>query len=178
MWWDNVDTSELHKNTKKVKENNTKRWRRFGFWRALKERVALRWAEWEGRERAFCPSFPSLLLPCLYVDKVERRRPVSAAKCEKHVCFLSLLVCYSRRLFRKQGKIVAKLLPTEVTVCYKPYCVYIFAKNKLSKQGCVTVVRSSATPPAKVFKAKQQKAKASKTIKKWTTLFLHRPSAV
>ena len=94
MWWDNVDTSELHKNTKKVKENNTKRWRRFDFWRALKERVALRWAEWEGRERAFCPSFPSLLLPCLYVDKVERRRPVSAAKSEKHVCFLSHLVCY------------------------------------------------------------------------------------
>ena len=55
----------------------------------------MRWAEWEGRERAFCPSFPSLLLPCLYVDKVERRRPVSAAKSEKHVCFLSLLVCYS-----------------------------------------------------------------------------------
>ena len=95
MWWDNVDTSELHKNTKKVKENNAKRWRRFDFWRALKERVALRWAEWEGRERAFCPSFPSLLLPCLYVDKVERRRPVSAAMSEKHVCFLSLLVCYS-----------------------------------------------------------------------------------
>jgi len=81
-----------------VKENNTKRWRRFDFWRALKERVALRWAEWKGRERAFCPSFPSLLLPCLYVDKVERRRPVSAAKSEKHVCFLSLLVCYSPRI--------------------------------------------------------------------------------
>ena len=29
----------------------------------------------------------------------------------------------------EQGKIVAKLLPTEVTVCYKPYCVYIFAKK-------------------------------------------------
>ena len=58
--------------------------------------------------------------------------------------------------FLKKGKIVAKLLPTKltvcykpygvyVTVCYKPYCVYIFApQKKLSKQGCVTVVRSSA----------------------------------
>ena len=26
---------------------------------------------------------------------------------------------------KKQGKIVAKLLLTEVTVCYKPYCVYV-----------------------------------------------------
>ena len=31
-------------------------------------------------------------------------------------------------------------------------------KPRLSKQGCVTVVRSSATPP-KVFKAKQNKTK-------------------
>ena len=27
----------------------------------------------------------------------------------------------------------------KISVCYKPYCVYIFAQKKLSKQGCVTV---------------------------------------
>ena len=54
--------------------------------------------------------------------------------------------------WKKQGKMVAQLTAdcvcykpycvyifAKISVCYKPYCVYIFAKKKLSKQGCVTV---------------------------------------
>ena len=41
-----------------------------------------------------------------------------------------------------------------------PAKVFKAKKKMLSKQGCVTVVRSSATPPAKVFKAKQKKSKS------------------
>ena len=54
----------------------------------------------------------------------------------------------------QQGKIVAKLLPTEVTVCYKPYCVYIFAKKAFEAK-----LRDGRPKfrNAKIFKAKPKK---------------------
>ena len=63
----------------------------------------------------------------------------------------------------KQGKIVAKLLPTEVTVSYKPYCVYIFEKKAFEAR-----LRDGRPKfrNARVFKATQKKSSQSSSPEK------------
>ena len=70
----------------------------------------------------------------------------------KHQQGISLALVHKTKSYQTRKKSFQSKLPTEVcykpycvyifakiSVCYKPYCVYIFAKKKLSKQGCVTV---------------------------------------
>ena len=81
---------------------------------------------------------------------------------------------YGVIIFVTRKKSFQSKLPTEVTVCYKPYCVYIFAKKSLaviSHIGCTYLPkkafearlrdgrRSSATPPKN---SKQNKTRQPK----------------
>ena len=74
------------------------------------------------------------------------RKALATKKIKKSLCL--------RHHFH--GKIVANLLPTKVTVRYKPYCVYL--QKKFSKEGCE--IQSSA----KEVLRKKQSIQKSKTI--------------
>ena len=54
----------------------------------------------------------------------------------------------------------------KISVCYKPYCVYIFAKKKLSKQGCVTVAEVPQRRQKIQSKTKQSNRRKTRQPKK------------
>ena len=61
----------------------------------------------------------------------------------------------SIRVIWKQGKIVANLLRTKVTVRHKPYCVYL--QKKFLKQGCE--IQSSACSSGNFSKQSKKNSK-------------------